>query len=144
MVHRQDEPPREGLNAPLSFDQLNDALESAHDEVQTLQKQYDELQALVTEKFGKGKTCERTSADNAGSRGSSASQVKNSGDEPGPSCVQKITSLVDVVVEPQVTNAERSDRRAKLKLCDGIVDEVAQLSEQEAKRALTVGVIYPS
>ncbi|KAL4066446.1 hypothetical protein V8B97DRAFT_1979954 [Scleroderma yunnanense] len=42
------------LSTAFSFNSLNNALESAHDQVRTLRKQYDELQALVSKKFGKG------------------------------------------------------------------------------------------
>ncbi|KAI6015375.1 hypothetical protein BKA83DRAFT_4498642 [Pisolithus microcarpus] len=48
-------PPRDVLATPLSFDQLNDALGSARDEMRTLCRQYDELQRLVAVRLGKGK-----------------------------------------------------------------------------------------
>ncbi|KAI5984442.1 hypothetical protein EDD15DRAFT_1727621 [Pisolithus albus] len=48
-------PPRDVLTTPFSFDQLNDALQCARDEMRTLRRQYDELQQLVAERLGKGK-----------------------------------------------------------------------------------------
>lgn len=139
VAHRDDETPRDVLSAPFSFNQLNNALESAHDEVRTLRKQYDELQALVAEKFGKGKARKGKAIENGGSGKRGTSQIATTGDELGPSCVQLTTSsLVDIVVEPQAANMENSDRHLRLKPSDSIIAEVAQLSEEEAKQALTV------
>ena len=142
VAHRDDETPRDVLSTPFSFNQLNNALESAHDEVRTLRKQYDELQALVAEKIGKGKVRKGKAIENGGSGKHGASQIATTGDEPGPSCVQQTTtSLVDIEVEPQVANMENTDRHSRLKPSDGIIAEVAQLSEEEAKQALTVRAI---
>lgn len=142
VAHRDDETPRDVLSTPFSFNQLNNALESAHDEVRTLRKQYDELQALVTEKFGKGKARKEKAVENAGSGRRGASQIATTGDEPGPSCMQQTTtSLVDITIEPQVTKMENSDRHLRLKPSDSVIAEVSQLSEEEAKQALTVRAI---
>ncbi|KAI5984401.1 hypothetical protein EDD15DRAFT_2533149 [Pisolithus albus] len=55
-VPSNDVPPlRDILTMPYSFDQLNDALGSARDEMHTLRRQYDELQQLVGVRLGKGK-----------------------------------------------------------------------------------------
>ncbi|KAI5984403.1 hypothetical protein EDD15DRAFT_2375227 [Pisolithus albus] len=48
-------PPRDILTTPFLFDQLNDALGSARDEMCTLRRRYDELRRLVAERLGKGK-----------------------------------------------------------------------------------------
>ncbi|KAI5988328.1 hypothetical protein EDD15DRAFT_2531704 [Pisolithus albus] len=48
-------PPRNVPTTPFSFDQLNDALGSAHDEMRTLRRQYNGLQQLVAVRLGKGK-----------------------------------------------------------------------------------------
>ncbi|KAI6103310.1 hypothetical protein EV401DRAFT_1875348 [Pisolithus croceorrhizus] len=98
-AHSNDvQPLRNVLTTPFSFDQLNDALGSARDEMRTLRRQYDELQKLVAERLGKGKERKMTQETVSGAQDS-----KPYGD-------------------------------------DGIATEVAQLSEEEAKRALTARI----
>ncbi|KAI6015413.1 hypothetical protein PISMIDRAFT_19607 [Pisolithus microcarpus 441] len=47
-------PPCDDLTTPFSFDQLNDTLGSASDEMHTLHQQYGQLQKLVAGRLGKG------------------------------------------------------------------------------------------
>ncbi|KAI6011298.1 hypothetical protein EDC04DRAFT_2580569 [Pisolithus marmoratus] len=107
-VHSNDASPvRDVLTTPFSFDQLNDALESAHDEMRTLRRQYDELQTLVAERLGEGK--------------------KHKGPE------QKVIHKVES--EDQI-NGSKTGKNATAPF----TSRVAQLSEDEAKRALTVRI----
>ncbi|KAI5995096.1 hypothetical protein EDD15DRAFT_2575027 [Pisolithus albus] len=106
-------PPRDVLTTPFSFDQLNDALGSARDEMRTLRRQYDELQQL---------TCRDATAL--------------------PDLRVPATAVRDgTEAGRQITTEGGSDYGPKQVGDDGIAAEVARLSEEEARRALTGGVI---
>ncbi|KAL4080561.1 hypothetical protein J3A83DRAFT_4366918 [Scleroderma citrinum] len=137
-----DTTPRDVLSTAFSFNKLNDALESAHDQVRTLRKQYDELQAFVSEKFGKGKLRKRVGQKAAEKTGykECIRPIGVFGDEPGPSRLkgQAAPPLVDIAAEPHIAHGATSDGNLERKPSDSIIAEVAQLSEEEAKRVLTI------
>ncbi|KAI5984453.1 hypothetical protein EDD15DRAFT_2583346 [Pisolithus albus] len=106
-------PPRDVLTTPFSFDQLNDALGSTRDEMRTLRRQYDELQQL---------TCRDATAL--------------------PDLRVPATAVRDgTEAGRQITTEGGSDSGPKRVGDDGIAAEVARLSEEEARRALTAGVL---
>ena len=104
---------------PLSFDELNTALAGAHDEVRSLRQQYDELQALVSKRLG------------TEVRG----QVK-----PGPSAVNTNKGAHNGRVETRDAGSQVQPGAVvpPCPLPSDVHTEIANLSENEAKRALNV------
>lgn len=107
---------------PLSFDELNAALAGAHEEVRSLRQQYDELQALVS------KHLVPETRDQA---------------KPSPSAVNtdKVTPDKDnECAETRNTGcqAQPSTLVSPIPLLSDMPTEIANLSEYEAKRALSV------
>ncbi|KAF8441043.1 hypothetical protein L210DRAFT_959868 [Boletus edulis BED1] len=99
---------------PLSFDELNTALAGAHEEVRSLRRQYEELQGLVTKRWG-------TETRDQVQRGPSEKDAPPNGydDRPADSQAQPGT------IEPPTFAP--SDVSTK----------ITNLSEDEAKRTLT-------
>ncbi|KAG6375918.1 hypothetical protein JVT61DRAFT_2786 [Boletus reticuloceps] len=98
---------------PLSFDELNTALAGAHEEVRSLRRQYDELQALVAKRWG-------TETRDQVKRGPSEKDVSNGHDDrPADSQAQPGTIVPPTFAPSDVTT------------------EIANLSEDKAKSALT-------
>ncbi|KAI6131128.1 hypothetical protein EDD16DRAFT_1539090 [Pisolithus croceorrhizus] len=134
-AHSNDvQPLRNVLTTPFSFDQLNDALGSARDEMRTLRRQYDELQKLVAERLGKGKERKMTQETVSGAQDSKPCRNLTA-----PSDLRVPAAAVrdGTKTGPQTAIAGGSDHGPKQDGDDGIATEVAQLSEEEAKRALT-------
>ncbi|KAI6104840.1 hypothetical protein EDD16DRAFT_1635804 [Pisolithus croceorrhizus] len=130
-----DAPPlRDVLTTPFSFGQLNDALGSARDEMRTLRRQYDELQKLVAERLGKGKEHKMTQKVVSGAQDSKPCRNPTA---PSNLRVPATTVRDGTETGPQIAIAGGSDYGPKQDGDDGIATEVAQLSEEEAKRALT-------
>ncbi|KAI6015389.1 hypothetical protein BKA83DRAFT_4341327, partial [Pisolithus microcarpus] len=131
-VHSNDAPlPRDVLTTPFSFDQLNDALGNARDEMRTLRRQYDELQQLVTVRLGKGRELK-------GSERKTTQKVV-CGAHDSKTC-RDATALSDLrghaAAMRDGTEAGRQNGPKQVG-DDGIAAEVARLSEEEARRALT-------
>lgn len=107
------------LRQPLSFNELNTALAGAHKEVKSLRQQYDELQALVSERLG------------SEARG----QTK-----PSPSAADTDKVTPDGRVETRETGSQARPSAvvppAPLRL--DVPAEIADLSGDEAKKALSV------
>ncbi|KAI6027916.1 hypothetical protein BKA83DRAFT_4236128, partial [Pisolithus microcarpus] len=136
-------PPRDVLTTPFSFDQLNDALGSARDEMRTLRRQYDELQQLVAERLGKGKGLKGSGRKTTQKVVYGAHDSKTCRDATAPSDLRGPATAVGDGTEAgrQITTEGGSDYGPKQVGDDGIAGEVARLSEEEARRALTAGVI---
>ncbi|KAI6017175.1 hypothetical protein BKA83DRAFT_4325186 [Pisolithus microcarpus] len=133
-------PPRDVLTTPFSFDQLNDALGSARDEMRTLRRQYDELQQLVAERLGKGKELKGSERKTMQKVASGAQDSKTCRDATASSDLRVPGTTVRDGTEagPQIAAEGGSNYGPKQDGDDGIAAEVAQLSEEEARRALTV------
>ncbi|KAI5995070.1 hypothetical protein EDD15DRAFT_714725 [Pisolithus albus] len=131
-VPSNDVPPPRILTTPFSFDQLNDALGSARDEMRTLRRQYDELQQLVAERLGKGKELEGSERKTTQKVVSGADDSKSCRDATAPSNLRVPTTAVRDGTEAGPQNGPKQVGD------DGIAAEVARLSEEEARRALTV------
>ncbi|KAI6027901.1 hypothetical protein BKA83DRAFT_4235517, partial [Pisolithus microcarpus] len=131
-------PPRDVLTTPFSFDQLNDALGSARDETRTLRQQYDELQKLVAERLGKGKELKGLERKATQKVVSGAQDSKTRRDATAPSDLRVPPTAVWDGTEagPQIATEGGSNYGPKQDGDNGIAAEVAQLSEEEARRAL--------
>ncbi|KAI6027884.1 hypothetical protein BKA83DRAFT_4235262, partial [Pisolithus microcarpus] len=127
-------PPRDVLATPFSFDQLNDTLGSARDEMRTLSRQYDELQRLVAVRLGKGKELKGSERKTTQQVVCGAHDSKTCRDATAPSGLRVPATTVQDGTEAGPQNGPKQ-------VGDGIAAEVARLSEEEARRALTAGVI---
>ncbi|KAI5984426.1 hypothetical protein EDD15DRAFT_2375243 [Pisolithus albus] len=144
MVPSNDAPlSRNVLTTPFSFDQLNDALGSARDEMCTLRQQYDELQQLVAERLGKGKELKGSGGKTTQKVVCGAHGPKTCRDATAPSDLRVPATAVREETEAgrQITTEGDSDYGPKQVGDDGIAAEVARLSGEEARRALTAGVL---
>ncbi|KAI6027876.1 hypothetical protein BKA83DRAFT_4123756 [Pisolithus microcarpus] len=128
-------PPRDVLATPFSFDQLNDALGSACDEMRTLCRQYDELQRLVAVRLGKGKELKGSERKTTQKVVCGAHDSKTCRDATAPSGLRVPATTVQDGTEAGPQNGPKQVGD------DGIAAEVARLSEEEARRALTAGVL---
>lgn len=118
----QEDVPPALLPKPLSFDELNTALAGAQEEVKSLRQQYDELQAFVSKRFGAAipdraelrsdpVNTDKLTPGNSGG----GSETRDTGSQVRPSSVP---------VSPPPSD---------------IPPEIANVSGNEAKRALSVG-----
>ncbi|KAI6140671.1 hypothetical protein BKA82DRAFT_1001075 [Pisolithus tinctorius] len=123
------------LTTPFSFDQLNDALDSAHDEMRTLHRQYDELRTLVAERFGKGKKLGGLEQKMT-QKVEREAQVKDSA-APSDLRVPDTTAQNGAETGSQIVIEGSSDHDPKQGGDDNLATEIARLSEEDAKRALT-------
>ncbi|KAI6027908.1 hypothetical protein BKA83DRAFT_4123775 [Pisolithus microcarpus] len=135
-------PPRDVLTTPFSFDQLNDTLESARDEMRTLRRQYDELQKLVAVRLGKGKELKGLERKTTQKVASEAQDSKICRDATAPSDLRVPATTVQDGTEagPQITTEGGSEYGPKQEGDDGIAVEVVRLSEEETRRTLTARV----
>ncbi|KAI5995078.1 hypothetical protein EDD15DRAFT_2195709 [Pisolithus albus] len=125
-------PPHDVLTTPFSFDPLNDTLGSACDETRTLRRQYDELHVV---RLGKGKELkgsERKTTEKVVC-GAHDSKTHRAATAPSDLRVPATTVQDGTEAGPQDGPKQVGD--------DGIAAEVARLSEDEARRALTAGVL---
>ncbi|KAI5984409.1 hypothetical protein EDD15DRAFT_2375230 [Pisolithus albus] len=125
-------PPRDVLTTPFSFDPLNDALGSACDETRTLHRQYDELHVV---RLGKGKELKGSKRKTTEKVVCGAHDSKTHRDATAPSGLRVPATTIQDGTEagPQDGPKQVGD--------DGIAAEVARLSKDEARRALTAGVL---
>ncbi|KAI6027880.1 hypothetical protein BKA83DRAFT_4490418 [Pisolithus microcarpus] len=127
--------PHDVLATPFSFDQLNGALGSARDEMRTLCRQYDELQRLVAVRLGKGKELKGSERKTTQKVVCGAHDSKTCRDATTPSDLRVPATTVQDGTEAGPQNGPKQVGD------DGIAAEVARLSEEEARRALTAGVL---
>ncbi|KAI5994073.1 hypothetical protein F5J12DRAFT_418600 [Pisolithus orientalis] len=135
-LHSNDAPQLpDVLTTRFSFDQLNDALDSAHDEMRTLHRQYDELRTLVAERFGKGKKLGGPEQKMT-QKVEREAQVKDSA---APSDLRVPDTIVQNGAETgsQIAIEGSSYHDPKQGGDDNLATEIARLSEEDAKRALT-------
>lgn len=110
------------LHQPLSFDELNQALAGAHEEVRSLRQRYDELQALVSKRSG------AETRDQARFPSSLVDAEKVAPDRDNERVETRDTS----------SQAQPSAVVPPTPLPSDVAPEIASLSENEAKRALSV------
>lgn len=111
---------------PLSFDEVNVALACAHEEVRSLQQQYDALHALVAKRMGTELREQSVPGTVNGEKGTPVREngrveTPNSGSEDRPS------AIIPLVPPPLPLD---------------VPTEIADLSEDEAKRVLSVSSFY--
>lgn len=108
---------------PLSFDELNTALAGAHEEVKSLRRQYDELQAMVSKRFISETQdpvkLSQSTVNTRPDKDSGGTETRDTGSQ----------APTNVVVPPSPLPLD-------------VPTEIAGLSENEAKRALSVS--HPS
>ncbi|KAG9308476.1 hypothetical protein JVU11DRAFT_11819 [Chiua virens] len=113
-----EHPPPTLSHKPLSFDDLNTALAGAHEEVKVLRQQYDNLQTLVSNRLG------METRDEAKSFPSTMDSEKVVPEKDNGGVVTGSQAQLTAAVPPAPAHS-------------GVPTEIADLSEIEAKRALT-------
>ncbi|KIK16287.1 hypothetical protein PISMIDRAFT_15922 [Pisolithus microcarpus 441] len=110
--------------------------------MRTLRRQYDELQQLVAERLGKGKELKGSERKTMQKVASGAQDSKTCRDATASSDLRVPGTTVRDGTEagPQIAAEGGSNYGPKQDGDDGIAAEVAQLSEEEARRALTARV----
>ncbi|KAH7885162.1 hypothetical protein F5I97DRAFT_1340732 [Phlebopus sp. FC_14] len=131
------------LRVPFSFEEVDTALSHAHAEVASLRQKYDELQILVSKRFGR---TGRHSSSNTPTGTKDMNDANNDDVHPAPPPVQPPIPIASPLVIPQSepgyehSSPERDHAlRPGLQLSphSDLPPDIDYLSENEAKHALT-------